>query len=296
MESTAQRIRRLTHHHLTENNGLLFGQCISAVGWVAGTVPELTEDDGIVELPTSDSSNGGIVVGAGLAGRRPVYVVRYQGFLWYNLVSVVNYAAKSKSMWGQPCPIFVRAIGMEGAIGPVAGGIHHGLAVRMPGIKVVAPMTPGEWENCWAEFLSGDDPYVCSEHRLSYPIKEELGDIDNGSNLTIVAISAGRLNANQAIIDGLKANLVNLVNLKPLLFTDSQINIIQNTDVLVIDSEHEDCGVAQYVAQNLNQKYGVHTWILGLKDRTAGFHKSVDNLTPSSLEIRNYVKNNIYRY
>ena len=120
----------------------MFGQCLSAVGWVGGTVPELTEKDGLVELSMADVANGGIVAGAGLSKRRPIYVIRYHGFNWYTAPMIVNYAAKSKEIWNTPCPVFVRGIGMEGAIGPVAGSSHHSLYYRMPGIRIVSPMTP----------------------------------------------------------------------------------------------------------------------------------------------------------
>ena len=69
MSTVAETIKEITRKHLLENNGLLYGQCVTAVGWIGGTVPELTEDQGIVELPTSDSSNPGVVCGAGLSVR-----------------------------------------------------------------------------------------------------------------------------------------------------------------------------------------------------------------------------------
>ena len=131
METTVREtIKNTTKKHLKENNGLIFGQCLSAVGWVGGTVPELTEKDGLIELSMADVANGGFVVGAALKGIRPIYVVRYQGFQWYNAPIIVNYACKSKEIWGIPCPIFVRSIAMEGAIGPVAGSSHHSLLIH----------------------------------------------------------------------------------------------------------------------------------------------------------------------
>ena len=45
---------------------MCFGQCLTAVGWVGGTLPELYEEDGMVEVTTADVANGGFVVGAGL--------------------------------------------------------------------------------------------------------------------------------------------------------------------------------------------------------------------------------------
>ena len=143
MEKTVRdTIKEIVRSHLVEKKSMCFGQCLTAVGWVGGTLPELYEEDGMVEVATSDVANGGFVVGAGLKGIRPIYVVRYQGFQWYNAPIIVNYACKSKEIWDIPCPIFIRSIAMEGAIGPVAGSSHHSLFQRMPGSKIISPMTP----------------------------------------------------------------------------------------------------------------------------------------------------------
>ena len=146
MEKTVREIiKNTTKNHLKNKNGLLFGQCLSAVGWVGGTVPELTEEEGLVELSMADVANGGIVAGAGLSNRRPIYVIRYQGFNWFNASIILNYACKSKEIWNVPCPIFIRGIAMEGSIGPVAGSSHHSIYYKMPGIKIISPMTPKEY-------------------------------------------------------------------------------------------------------------------------------------------------------
>ena len=122
----------------------------------------------------ADVAGAGIAVGAALMGRRPIYVVRYQGFMWYNAAPIANYAAKSKEMWGVPCPLFVRALAMEGGMGPVASGAHHSIAMRMPGLPICSPMTPGEWRGAWDHFMSHDDPLYVSEHRRSFSITQEM--------------------------------------------------------------------------------------------------------------------------
>ena len=152
-------IKNVVEEHLMKNNGLALGQCLTAVGWVGGTLPELYEEDGMVELSMADVAGSGIVVGAALAGRRPIYTIRYQGFNWYNAPMIVNYAAKSKEIWGRPCPMMVRSIAMEGGIGPVAGSSHASLYNRMPGVKIVSPMTSKEYEKMYSDFMSEDEVY-----------------------------------------------------------------------------------------------------------------------------------------
>jgi len=290
METVANTIKRLTKDHLLNNNGLLLGQCVTAVGWINGTVPKLTLDQGIVELPISDVSNGGIAVGAALAGRRPIYIIRFQGLGWYNLTTVLNYAAKSKEMWNVPCPIFVRSIAVEGHIGPVASNSHHSLCCRMPGIVVKAPMTPNEWEDTWLDFLKGDDPVYCSEHKRSFDIDYEM--LDDSSmfydkyDCVIYAIGNGRLNSLEAqkILKQQNINVAifHIVDIKPFA-NDLEHRVALNEcgNGLVIDSDFQDYGVATQMAHDLMIKINKPVYTLGLEDRTAGFSTDCDNLTPS---------------
>ena len=77
-------IKEITRKHLKKRIGKVFGQCLTAVGWVGGTLPELYEKDGMVEVSMADVADGGFVVGAALMKSKPIYVIRYQGFNWYN--------------------------------------------------------------------------------------------------------------------------------------------------------------------------------------------------------------------
>lgn len=302
----AEMIADRTATHL-DNGGLLFGQCLTAVGWVAGTVPKRNicepklvhryPEGGIVELPTSDVAGPAFVVGAALAGRRPIFVCRYQGFMSYNLTTIANYAAKSKAMWGVPCPMFVRAIGMEGGIGPVATGCHHSAAVRFPGIKVVAPMTPLEWRDVWNDFLVNDEVVYCSEHRLSYRESDEDPDrldwtpIDVYKRYLLIGISAGRYACREAASilgsrPGVVASTVGLVNIKPFEPWNDLLSYAAFSDaIIVVDSDYEDCGAAQYVAQRLSRMVRKRVLSIGVEDRVAGFATHLDVRTPTASDI-----------
>ena len=288
-------IKSIVRTHLTVEKSLCFGQCLTAVGWVGGTLPEMYEDEGMVEVTTADVANGGFVVGAGLSGIRPIYVVRYQGFQWYNSPMIVNYASKSKEIWGIPCPIFVRSIAMEGGIGPVAGSSHHSIYQRMPGTKILAPMTPFEYQFAYNEFMMGDDVYYISEHRRSYDNTEELNNIIlDDSDIVLFPISITRFDAVEAEKmlreKGIKVSIINQLWIKPFMFEDHWKECLNKSKYggLVLDDDYEQ-GVASSIAHRmmLESNKKVHT--LGLEHRTAGFHKNVDNLPPSPEEIVNKV-------
>ena len=225
MESTVREtIKDLTRKHL-ESGRKCFGQCLTAVGWVGGTLPELYEEDGMVELSMADVAAGGIITGAALAGERPIYVVRYQGFQWFNSAIIVNYAAKSKEIWGRPCPLLVRSIAMEGGIGPVAGSSHHSIFQRMPGTKVISPMTPQEYEFAYKSFMNNDDVYYISEHRKSYDNTEELSNIIHPkADITLFPISITRFAAAEAQQElekeGLKVSIIHQLWIKPFVFKE----------------------------------------------------------------------------
>ena len=265
---------------------------MTAVGWVGGTLPELYEKDGMVELPMADVSNGGVVVGAGLMKKRPIYVIRYQGFNWYNCPMIINYACKSKEIWKIPCPIFVRGIGMEGGIGPVAGSSHHSLYFRMPGVKIASPMTPKEYISVYRQFMKDDSVYYVSEHRKSYDNHLELSDKLNYKKFDIIifAISITRFESAKAkdILEkkGIRVGVINIMWLKPFRIKKRWLGALKKSRYggIVIDDDYVDA-ISKSIANDLNLKSKKQIHAMGLKNKTAGFHKKVDNLPPNADEI-----------
>ncbi|MEK7121325.1 MAG: thiamine pyrophosphate-dependent enzyme [Patescibacteria group bacterium] len=296
IENVAQTISSITRQHLLENNGAALGQCLTAVGWVGGTVPELTPEDRLVELSMDDTSGNGLAVGYALAGRRPIFIVRYQGFQWFDAVFIANYAAKSKELWNIPCPVFVRSVGMDGGIGPVASNNHHGIFMRMPGIPICAPMTPGEYKLIWEYFMRYDNPMYVSEHRRSFKIDHEMPDqLNYTADITLFPISSTRLDTIEAAKilskEGISCDIIHLLWLKPFIVDDRILDPLENSrhGGLVLDGDYAN-GAAKCIAFDIMQKTDKKVRVLALDDRTAGFAPHLDNLSPSPEKIYNYVK------
>jgi len=289
-------IKEITKDHLTTGLGKCYGQCLTAVGWVGGTLPEMYEDDGMVELSMADVAGGAIVTGAALAGDRPIYVVRYQGFQWYNAATIVNYAAKSKEIWGRTCPVFVRSIAMEGGVGPVAGSSHHSLVHRMPGIKVIAPMTPNEYKQAYDCYMNDDVPYYVSEHRKAYDNTEELENImNNKSDFVIFPISITRLEMKKLLDlakeENITLSIIHQLWIKPFDIPFSWRYTLEHSRYggLVTDDDFVE-GTASSIANELNLATGKKVYTLGLEEKVAGFHPSVDSLPPSAEKIMEKLK------
>ena len=293
-----ETIREISREHLKLGNRL-YGQCLTAVGWVGGTIPELTEQEGIVELPMADVMAGGVVVGDALTGGRPIYVVRYQGFQWYNSPTIANYAGKTKEIWKKPCPVFVRSIAMEGGIGPVAGSSHHGIYYRMPGIKIASPMTPSEYKEVYNDYMNGSDTIYVSEHRKSYENSEETENIFfKDPDFVLFPFSITRFNSIEAskklLEKNVKASVFSQLWINPLKIKDQQIENLKNSKYggIVLDDDYPN-GIAKQIAHELMLKTGKKVYVLCIKEKTAGFQPHNDNLPPSAEEIFNFIKNKI---
>lgn len=287
-----EAIRETTAQHLDAGR-LVMGECLSAVGWVNGTLPERQD---MIELPMADVANSGFAVGAALARKRPILIIRYQGFSWFGAALIVNYAAKSKALWGVPCPLLVRSIAMEGGIGPVAGSSHHSLYHRMPGVKIVSPMTPGEWRVAYEDFMAGDDVVYLSEHRKAYDNSDEFSPWIGGHNPDIVLfpISITRFAAHQAAVElsaeGIAVLVHHVVSIKPFAPTVEQLEDLRRARCggIVLDDDYAD-GTAKAIALDLHAATGARMRAIGLEDRTAGFAARVDNLPPDKDRIKKVV-------
>ena len=287
--TVAETIRDLTRGHI-DDGGIVIGQCLTAVGWVQNTIPPQTK--GIVELPMTDICGSGIAVGAAIMGKRPIFVMRFQSFLWLNASPLVNYAAKSKEMFGYPAPVFARAIASESdGSGPLHTNCFHSLFMHMPGMRVCAPMTPKEYEAIWADYVAGDDPFMVSEHRRSYKSEIEFEDqIEDGAEITLYAVSAGRFNVEDAAEalreQGIRCNIVHLVWLKPF---EGDARVLAPLKAsgrgIVIDSAYEIAGASQSIAYDLMLATGCPVKAVGQFDRSPGVAKHLENGTPTAERI-----------
>tara|TARA_B100001123_G_C15287832_1_gene1016281 strand:- start:446 stop:1372 length:927 start_codon:yes stop_codon:yes gene_type:complete len=297
MEKTLKdTIKEITFNHLKKRKGQVFGQNLTAVGWVAGTLPKLYEEDGVIELPMADVAGGGIVTGSALVGKRPFYIIRYQGYNWLNCIFIINYACKSKEIWRIPAPMFIRGISSEGCIGPVAGSSHISIFYKMPGIKIFSPMTSLEYKKVYKQFLKSDDVFYVSEHRKSYSYKLNFKNVIRKKlDMILMPISITRFEADKAMKKlnemGFKIGIIHLVNLKPFKLKRSWINAIKSTKfgILMTDNDYTD-GILRTLAHKITDNTGKSPYVMGLRDKSAGHTEINDNLPPNSFQIIQQVK------
>ena len=290
-KTVAETIRHITKKHIEKNNGVVMGQCLTAVGWVQNTVPK--QKKGVIEFPMTDVAGAGFAVGAAIAGSRPIFILRFQSFLWLNASPLINHAAKTKELFQYAAPVFIRAIASEGkSSGPLHTNCFHSPFAHMPGLPICAPMTPKEYESIWKTYIKNDDPLLVSEHRRSYKETKEFKDIiNNDSKISVFLISASRFEIDQAK-DFLKKKNINidifhLVWLKPFKIKKKYLSSLSKTKRgLVIDSTYEICSLSEHIAFNLMKKStNVKVWNYGMKDKSPGCAERLQNGTPNANQI-----------
>jgi pyruvate dehydrogenase E1 component beta subunit len=292
MERTvAETIKFLSKKLIDSNKGIIIGQCLSAVGWVQNTVP--AQKKGIVELPMTDVAGAGFAVGASLANIRPIFILRFQSFLWLNASPLINHAAKAKEIFGYSAPVFIRAIASEGlSSGPLHTNCYHSPFAHMPGLPICAPMSPKEYSSIWKIYLKNNDPLLVSEHRRSYKEYKEFNDyIDKKSKITVFVISACRFEIEQTQLilkkKKIEIDIFHIVWLKPFKIKKKYIDSLKKTKKgLVIDSTYEICGISEHIAFKLMHSVkNSKIYNYGMKDKSPGCTKSLLNGTPNANQI-----------
>ena len=267
--SLRQTIKNILDEHLNHHDGILLGECVSDPGGVAGTIPE---SENVIDLPMTEIGGADFAVGCALAGRRPVFVVRFQDFMLMNGSPFIAFAATCKQMHGLTAPVFIRALAND-HFDATHSNVLHSTFMHFPGFKVAAPCTPGEYTEVWNSFLADDIPYYVSEYRDDFDNTNEFEDvIDDDADINLFGISVCRQYMYKArdilLSKGIKANVVNIMWLKPF---DSQIAVRALEKVkkgLVIDPGHVICGASETIAYRLmKESSGSYIDVLGIEDK-----------------------------
>jgi pyruvate/2-oxoglutarate/acetoin dehydrogenase E1 component len=233
------------------------GEDIGAAGGVFKTTAGLFSEFGasrIWDTPISEQAILGLAMGAAMTGMRPVAEIMFSDFFACCWDYLANEIPKMRYMTGGQVtvPLVVRTANGGG----LGFGAQHSQAVEnwtltVPGLKIVAPSTPGDVVGLMAAAIRSDDPVVFFEHKGLFASKGpaappghlvELGRASvarPGSDVTVVALAAtvpiALEAAGQMARDGISAEVIDLRCLVPLDMATVLESVGRTSRLLIVE-------------------------------------------------------------
>ena len=161
---------------------IFFGEDVAAAGGVFAVTGGLQERHGaerVFDTPISELAIAGAAFGAAVGGMRPVIEIMFGDFLFLAMDSLVNQAAKYWYISAEQAsvPLVVRsAVGAGGRFGAIHSQMPAPWFQGIPGLKVVAPSTPGDAKRLLKAAIRDENPVIFLEHKRLYSVKEEVAD------------------------------------------------------------------------------------------------------------------------
>ena len=236
------------------------GEDVGAAGGVFKATVGLLDEfgkDRVMDTPISEQAILGAAMGAAMAGLRPIAEIMFSDFLAVCWDIVANQIAKTRYMSdGQiNIPLVIRTANGGGSkFGAQHSQSLENWSMMIPGLKVVAPSSPGDVLGLMNSAVNDPDPVIFYEHKSLYAFKEELESTElsiplgqanilhEGSDITIIGLALMAQRAKKAAIElkekhNINAKVIDLRTLVPL-------------DLQSIKSAINETGLAMTVEEN----------------------------------------------
>ncbi|WP_214710543.1 MULTISPECIES: alpha-ketoacid dehydrogenase subunit beta [unclassified Exiguobacterium] len=260
---------------------LLFGEDVGKNGGVfratEGLQDELGEDR-VFDTPLAESGIGGLAIGLGLTGFRPIMEVQFFGFVFEVFDSVAAQMARMRYRSGGAYsqPITIRS--------PFGGGVKtpelhadslEGLMAQTPGLKVVIPSTPYDAKGLLIASIRDNDPVVFLEHMKLYrsfrgEVPEgdytiELGKADvkrEGTDVSIITYGAmvhtSLKAAEELEKEDINVEVIDLMTVSPLDI-DTIVESVKKTGrAIVVQEAQRQAGIAANVVTEIQERAILH--------------------------------------
>ena len=258
-------------------NVLVFGEDVGVNGGVFRATEGLQKEfgeDRVFDTPLAESGIGGLSIGLGLQGFRPVPEIQFFGFVYEVMDSINGQMARMRYRSGgrYNAPITVRS--------PFGGGVHtpelhsdslEALVTTQPGLKVVVPSTPYDAKGLLIASIRDNDPVVFLEHLKLYrsfrqEVPEEaytveIGKADvkrEGTDLSLIAYGAmvheSIKAAEELEKEGYSVEVVDLRTISPLDVDTIVASVEKTGRAVVVQEAQRQAGIAANVIAEINER------------------------------------------
>ncbi|MGI1661025.1 alpha-ketoacid dehydrogenase subunit beta [Palleronia sp. KMU-117] len=271
----AEALNAALREEMTRDPGVfMFGEDIGRYGGVFKVSRGLMDEFGsgrVRDTPISEQALTAMAVSAAMTGTRPVLEIMYADFVPLCLDALVNQASVFGYLWeGQvELPFVLRTQGGGG----VGTGAQHAKSLdsflaHIPGIKVVAPVTPADAKGLLKAAIRDPQPVIFLEHKLLYNIRGEVPeDTDSlvpigkarvvraGRDVSIFATSKMVIEAEAAARlleqDGIDAEVIDLRSLRPLDLAAITTSVAKTHHAVVVNEGWTFCGYASELSASI---------------------------------------------
>ncbi len=258
-------------------NVLIFGEDVGQYGGVFRATDGLQAKHGenrVFNTPLAESAIGGLAIGLGLKGFRPIMEIQFFGFVFEVMDSLVAQAARMRYRLGNTrnAPITIRS--------PFGGGVHtpelhsdnlESLLTQSPGLKVVIPSNPYEAKGLLLAAIEDNDPVLFLEHMKLYrsikaDVPEEyytipLGEakvVTPGEDVTIVTYGAMVQEtikaAQQVANDNISVEVIDLRTVSPIDLATITTSVSKTGRLIVVQEAQRQAGVGSHVMAEIAER------------------------------------------
>jgi pyruvate dehydrogenase E1 component beta subunit len=263
-------------------NVLVFGEDVGQNGGVFRATDGLQAEFGesrVFDTPLAESGIGGLAVGLGLTGFRPVAEIQFIGFIYETFDQIASQATRMRYRSGgrYTSPITFRA--------PFGGGVKtpelhadplEGLLTQTPGLKVVVPSNPYDAKGLLISAIRDNDPVFFLEHMKLYrSFRAEVPEgeytvpigkanvVKEGSHVTVItygamvhtSLKAAELAKKERNID---VEVIDLRTIQPLDIDTIVESVKKTSRAVVVQEAQRSAGVAAEVIAQINEKAILH--------------------------------------
>jgi pyruvate/2-oxoglutarate/acetoin dehydrogenase E1 component len=235
---------------------IFFGEDVAVAGGVFAVTPGLHERHGperVFDTPISELALAGAAFGSAVSGLRPVVEIMFGDFLPLVMDSVVNQMSKYRFLTrGEvSVPVVIRSVvGAGGRFGAIHSQMPASWFMGVPGIKIVAPSTPGDAKALLRAAIDDDNPVLFFEHKRLYGLEGEIDGtpvaigeaavVREGRDVTLVSAMRGVhecLAAADTLAESrIDAEVIDLRTLRPL-DTATVLASVEKTNRVVVVEE-----------------------------------------------------------
>lgn len=250
-----------------DENVILMGQDteVNLFGTAGGLVEEFGRNR-IRDTPISELGFAGAAIGAAMAGLRPIVDFTVATFMLVAMEQIVSQASKSRYMFGGQATIPVVFRGAE-YYGASLAAHHsdrpHSTFMTIPGLKIVAPSSPGDAKGLLKSAIRDDDPVLVFEAVSLWTAREEVPDGEHlvplghaavkrpGDDATVVAVGPmvpQALTAAERLADeGISVEVVDPRTLVPMDWATILGSVARTGRLVVADIAPRTCSAASEI-------------------------------------------------